>query len=241
MPRLPTRVLVVDDYEPWHRFYKTELQKQSNLQIVAHVSDGLEAVQQAHELQPHLILMDIGLPKLNGIQAARLIREVSPMSRILFVSENRSAEVIEEALNTGACGYAVKSDVASDLFPAVEAVLEGKRFVSPSVTGQVPVTPNTRTPQGRHPTDHNPYLRFAGSASISEFLASIIVPAADFVTLQLFDSANGILRIVAQQGFQSEFLNYFDTVSDKKECGCGAAMKGQSRIVVTDVVTDPLF
>ena len=220
MPRLPTRVLVVDDYEPWHRFYTTELQKQSNLQIVAHVSDGLEAVQQAHELQPHLILMDIGLPKLNGIQAARLIREVSPMSRILFVSENRSAEIIEEALNTGACGYVAKSDVASDLFPAVEAVLESKRFVSRSVTGQVPATANTRTPQGRHPTDHNPYLRFAGSASISEFLASIIaVPAADFVTLQLFDSANGILRIVAQQGFQSEFLNYFDTVSDKRNAG----------------------
>lgn len=242
MAGLPTRVLVVDDYEPWHRFYATALQKQSDLQIIARVSDGLEAVQQAQELQPDLILLDVGLPTLNGIEAALRIGGVSPASKILFVSENCSADIVAAALSNGAGGYVVKSDAASELLPAIKAVLEGKRFVSRSVTGQVPATSNTRTPLGRHPTDHNPYLRFAGSASVSEFLASIIaVPAADFVTLQLFDSTNGILRIVAQQGFQSEFLNYFDAVSDKKECGCGAAMKGQSRIVVTDVVTDPLF
>jgi DNA-binding NarL/FixJ family response regulator len=92
---------VVDDHEGWHSFYSRSLQKHPHLQVIAHVSDGLEAFQQAQELQPDLILLDIGLPTLNGIESARRIREVSPMSKILFVSENRSAEIVEEALSTG--------------------------------------------------------------------------------------------------------------------------------------------
>jgi DNA-binding response OmpR family regulator len=79
------------------------------------------------------LLLDIGLPTLNGIEAARRIREVSPTSKILFASENRSVDVAEEALSTGAVGYVVKSDAASELLPAVEAVLQGKRFVRTSV------------------------------------------------------------------------------------------------------------
>jgi DNA-binding NarL/FixJ family response regulator len=127
------RVLVVDDYEPWRRFFSTALQKQPELQVIGEVSDGLEAVQQAQQLQPDLILLDIGLPSLNGIEAARKIRELSPTSKILFVSENRSVDIAEEALSTGAGGYVVKSDAASELLPAVDAVLKGKRFVSASL------------------------------------------------------------------------------------------------------------
>jgi len=129
------RVLVVDDYEPWQRFASTTLGKQPELEVVGNVSDGLEAVQQAQQLQPDLILLDIGLPTLNGIEAARRIREVSPTSKILFVSENRSVDVAEEALRTVAGGYVVKSDAASELLPAVKAVLEGKHFVSASLSG----------------------------------------------------------------------------------------------------------
>jgi CheY-like chemotaxis protein len=92
--------------------------------------DGAEAVQQAQELQPDLILLDIGLPTLNGIEAARRIRKVSTMSKILFVSGNRSTDVVEEALSTGASGYVVKSNAGSELLPAIEAVLRGKQFVS---------------------------------------------------------------------------------------------------------------
>jgi DNA-binding NarL/FixJ family response regulator len=127
------RVLVVDDYDPWCRFIATTLQKQPELEISGQVSDGLEAVQQAQELQPDLILLDIGLPTISGIEAARRIREVSPATRILFVSETRSPEIAEEALNTGASGYLLKSDAASELLPAIKAVLEGKRFVSASL------------------------------------------------------------------------------------------------------------
>lgn len=134
------RVLVVDDYEPWRRFACTMLLKQPELRVIGEVSDGLDAVQQAERLQPDLILLDVGLPTLNGIEAARRIREVSPTSKILFVSENRSADVAEEALSTGAGGYVVKSDAESELLPAIKAILEGKRFVSASLAGSLLVT-----------------------------------------------------------------------------------------------------
>jgi DNA-binding NarL/FixJ family response regulator len=129
------RVLVVDDYEPWHGFVSTTLRKEPKLQIIGKASDGLEAVQQAQALQPDLILLDIGLPTLNGIEAARQIRHLSPTSTILFVSANRSADIAWEALSTGAGGYVIKSDAGSELLPAVEEVLRGKRFVSASLAG----------------------------------------------------------------------------------------------------------
>jgi DNA-binding NarL/FixJ family response regulator len=124
-----TRVLVVDDSEVWRRFFSSTLQKQPEYQVIGELSDGLVAVQQAQQLQPDLILMDIGLPTLNGIEATRRIREVSPRSRILCVSENRSAEIAEEALHIGAGGYVVKSKAGSEFLPAVKAVLQGKQFV----------------------------------------------------------------------------------------------------------------
>lgn len=129
------RVLIVDDHERWRRFVLTALQSQPEVQIVGVASDGLEAVQITQKLQPDLILLDIGLPTLNGIEAARRIREVSPKSTVLFVSENRSWDIAEEALRTGATGYVVKSDAARELLPAFKAALEGRRFVSAGLTG----------------------------------------------------------------------------------------------------------
>jgi DNA-binding NarL/FixJ family response regulator len=130
------RVLIVDDYEPWRRFERLTLLANEQLQIVGEVPDGDEAIQKAEELKPDLILLDISLPTLNGIEAARRIRQVSPDSKILFVSENRSPDIAEEALSTGAGGYVVKSDGASELLPAIKTVLEGKRFISASLAGQ---------------------------------------------------------------------------------------------------------
>ena len=141
------RVLVVDDYAPWHGFVSTTLRKEPELEIVGNVSDGLEAVQQAQQLQPDLILMDIGLPTLNGIEAARRISEVCPASKILFVSENRSPDIAEKALSNGAGGYVLKSDAGSDLLPAVKAVLQGKRFISASLAGHFLVATTLTTTQ----------------------------------------------------------------------------------------------
>jgi DNA-binding NarL/FixJ family response regulator len=142
-----TRILVVDDYEPWQRFTSTTLREHPELEVVGQVSDGLEAVNKAQQLQPDLILLDIGLPTLNGIEAAHRIRVVSPTSKILFVSENRSPDIAEEALSTGAGGYVVKSDAGSELLPAVKAVLEGKRFISATLAGHFLVATTLSTTQ----------------------------------------------------------------------------------------------
>lgn len=127
------RVLVAEDYEPWRRFVLSTLHKFSGLQVVCEVADGLEAVQKATELHPDLILLDIGLPTLSGIEAARQIRERTPSSKIIFLTEDRSPEAAEEALRLGASGYVVKSDAGGELLSALNAVLEGKRFTSSSL------------------------------------------------------------------------------------------------------------
>lgn len=120
----------MDDYEPFRQFVASALAQNSELQIIGEISDGLDAVHRAEETQPNLILLDIGLPTLNGIEAACRIRDLSPASKILFFSENRSQEIVEEALRSGAAGYVSKSDAARELLPAIEAVLQGRQFVS---------------------------------------------------------------------------------------------------------------
>jgi DNA-binding NarL/FixJ family response regulator len=126
---------VVDDYETFRRFICSTLRKRPELQIVGEVSDGLEAVQKAEELQPDLIVLDIGLPSLNGIEAARRIRKLSPKSKILFVSQESSDDVVQEALALGALGYIVKADAGKELLTAVNAVLRGDRFVGNRFAG----------------------------------------------------------------------------------------------------------
>jgi DNA-binding NarL/FixJ family response regulator len=106
------------------------LEKRQDLQVICEVSDGLEAVQKAEELKPDLILLDMGLPTLNGMQAAREIRNLAPQSKIIFVSQQSSPDLVKEALNLRAMGYVAKTRIGSDLLVAVEAVLEGRQFVS---------------------------------------------------------------------------------------------------------------
>jgi CheY-like chemotaxis protein len=107
-------------------------------QVIAEAADGPEAIQKAEELKPDLIVLDIGLPKLNGIEAARRIRRVSPSTKIVFLSQNNDPDVVRVALSTGALGYVQKTDVRSDLLPAIEAVLQGRQFVSSSIKGYKP-------------------------------------------------------------------------------------------------------
>jgi DNA-binding NarL/FixJ family response regulator len=129
---------VVEDSEPFRRFICSTLGKRPELQIVGEVSDGLEAVHKVEVLQPDLILLDIGLPTLNGIDAARRILEIAPQSKILFVTQESSTDVAQEALNLGALGYVVKAGAGRELLVAVETVRQGRRFVSAGLACHVP-------------------------------------------------------------------------------------------------------
>jgi DNA-binding NarL/FixJ family response regulator len=127
------RVLVVDDYEPFRRVLCSKLESRPDLQIIGEASDGLEAVEKAQTLNPDLILLDIGLPRLNGIEAAHRITRIVPTTIILFVSQTSDADVVKEALSTGAKGFVWKQQAGIDLLPAVETTLRGETFVSSGV------------------------------------------------------------------------------------------------------------
>ena len=126
---------MVEDSEAFRKFFCSTLRKRPDLQVVCEVADGVEAVDRAEQLQPDLIVLDIGLPSLNGIEAARQIRKFSPNSKILFVSQESSIDVVQEALGTGARGYVVKADAGVELLEAVDAVLQGGQFVGKRYSG----------------------------------------------------------------------------------------------------------
>nr|UXE44497.1 protein-glutamate methylesterase/protein-glutamine glutaminase [uncultured bacterium] len=124
------RILLVDDFPLWRRFVIAKFRQNHNMRIVG-VSDGLKAVRRTLELQPDVILLDVGLPKINGIEVARRIRKVAPNSKILFLSQGGiDLDVVRVALGEVGHGYVLKSDAEKELFAAVEAVMQGKKFVS---------------------------------------------------------------------------------------------------------------
>jgi DNA-binding NarL/FixJ family response regulator len=123
---------VVEDSEAFRDFIRSVLGKRPELQIVGEVADGLQAVRKAEELKPDVILLDFGLPTLNGIEVARRVCILSPDSKILFVSQELSAAVVQGALAEGAKGYVFKTDARRELLTAVDAVLRGEQFVSRS-------------------------------------------------------------------------------------------------------------
>lgn len=124
-----SRTLIVEDYEDFRQFLRFTLHEKTQCRVIGEASDGLEAVQQAEKLQPDLILMDLALPKLNGMEAGRRIRKLCPNSKIVFLSQDSSPEIVRGALRMGALGYLLKSD-ATELPVAVDTVLQGMQFVS---------------------------------------------------------------------------------------------------------------
>lgn len=132
----PIRVIVVEDYAPFRQFICKTLANWPSLQVVGEVADGLQAVEKAEQLKPDLILLDIGLPTLDGLQAARQIRKLSPASKILFVSQESDADIVQQALGLGAWGYVVKSRASIDLLAAVHALCDDRRFVSEGLSDQ---------------------------------------------------------------------------------------------------------
>jgi len=121
-------VVIADDCAEFRRVLRSTLQTKG-FHIVAEASDGLEAVAKAAELQPDLVLLDIQMPILNGLDAAVQIRSMAPRSRILFVSLNTDPDIVQSAMREGAAGYLRKSTISCQLVPAIEATLAGRTFI----------------------------------------------------------------------------------------------------------------
>lgn len=119
----PVRILIVDDSEIWRRSVHLLLTEDDNLEVVSEASDGLEAVQKCKQLQPDLVLLDIDLPTMNGFEVARRLSELSPSTKILFLSSYQSPDIMNEALKIGS-GYVVKVDAARDLLPLIRTMIE---------------------------------------------------------------------------------------------------------------------
>jgi DNA-binding NarL/FixJ family response regulator len=122
------RILIVDDYEPWRTYVRSILADDADLEILGECEDGLDAVKRSEELQPGLVLLDINLPKVNGLEVARQIGAVSPESKVLFLSSCQSIEVMREALKLGA-GFVLKLDAQQDLLPIVQAICKNEPFI----------------------------------------------------------------------------------------------------------------
>lgn len=131
-----TRILVVDDNEVVRRAICLLLSSDPGLDVICQTADGEQAVLKAEELEPDLVLLDISLPGISGIEAARRISGVSPNSYIIFLSQHESLQMVEDALHVGGHGYVAKMDAGSELLKAIRAVSEGKRFVSQRIVSQ---------------------------------------------------------------------------------------------------------
>ena len=122
---LPTvRILVADDYQAWRERLREIIRARPEWQIVCEVGDGLQAVEKTEELSPDVVLLDIGMPVLNGIEAAKQIRQKSPDSMLLFVTQDGDKDTQAAALSVGAKGYVLKSKAASELIPIISAALQ---------------------------------------------------------------------------------------------------------------------
>jgi two-component system invasion response regulator UvrY len=140
-----TRVLVVDDHDIVRRGICCLLSAVSEFDIVCATSTGEEAVAKAKEHLPDIVLLDIGLPGISGLEAARRIRAVSPLSRILFMSQHDSQEMVQEAFRAGGNGYLLKSEAARELRSAIRAVLEGTQYLSESIAFASASQPRVRS------------------------------------------------------------------------------------------------
>lgn len=130
------RIVVVDDHEGARRGLRSVLKSNPNLEVVGEAADGKEALQKVGQLQPDIVLLDISLPDMSGLEVAPRIREMAPAARIIFVSQHTSVPLAKDALAGGAYGYVVKSDAGLDLLAAIESASEKKLFVSRTLRAQ---------------------------------------------------------------------------------------------------------
>ncbi len=224
----PFTILVVDDFQPLRRFVCSTLEQRAEFRVIGQAADGMEAIQKAVELQPDLILLDLSLPKLNGLAAARQIRQLSPRSKILFLSEHASKEILEEALSMGASGYLVKSDAGQELFAALQAVIEGEQFVSRRLAGRSsPDFKSTRatdshfsaksralTPPQKREITHLHEVQFYSDEAgffddFSDFIAPFLISGDSVIVVATESHRNGLFSKLQARGLDiSRFVEH---------------------------------
>jgi DNA-binding NarL/FixJ family response regulator len=149
------RILVADDHEVVRKGLISLLQSQPDWQVCGEAADGREAVEKAQQLKPDVVILDIGMPSLNGLEATRQILKINPQARVLILTLHDSDQVVREVLNAGARGFLLKSDAARDLVAAVEALRRDKTYFTSKVATMVlegylkgtpgPVAPTNRS------------------------------------------------------------------------------------------------
>jgi PAS domain S-box-containing protein len=197
---MPLSILVVEDHAKFRHFTCAALRRRAEFQTIE-AADGLEAVRKAEEFQPQVILLDINLPKMNGFEVAKRLRTLAPRSRLLFMSQEFSADIVQEALGLGASGYIQKASASADLLCAIDAVLAGQRFVSRSLGLAEPAAARTAEavqPErcwGEHMTD------LGRAEAIRSQYAAIVESSDDAIIAKTLDGVISAWNAAAERMF----------------------------------------
>jgi DNA-binding NarL/FixJ family response regulator len=211
------RVLVVEDHEPIRRVICGLLQQRADVLVVGEAADGGEAVRQAEALRPDVVVLDIGLPVLSGMEAAGRIRAVVPDARLLFVTNEPSLEVVEQAFTRGARGYVYKPRVQQDVLPVFDAIVRGGRFVSGGLE---------RIARGDGLASHRHQLLFCSSEAV-------LVRAFSRFTAGVLHEGNVVIVLVTEahgQSLQRSLQNSHVDFAHSPRKGCEQSRRDRVRL-----------
>ncbi len=135
MPDPVTKILLADDHTIVRQGLKLIISSHADLQVIGEAANGREVLELAEKLKPDVILMDVAMPELNGIEATRRLREVSPRTKVLVLSMHKEAVYVREILKAGARGYILKDAIDTELISAIQSVARGDGYISPAISG----------------------------------------------------------------------------------------------------------